>query len=93
MGLLWDIVKPLVKQTSSSQPPQSSQALVQCVKTPVKRQTSVIRPSQSFIQERKISFSRSQNCDETDSEEEDMEDVFSGLSSDGEEEKENASRR
>ena len=71
---MWDIVKPLVNKNNlfHSDSVKPSLPSVECAQTPVKRQTSVIKPSQSFIQDRKISMSRTENCDETESEEEDM---------------------
>eukprot|EP00092_Neocalanus_flemingeri_P009988 GFUD01010768.1.p1 GENE.GFUD01010768.1~~GFUD01010768.1.p1 ORF type:complete len:456 (-),score=125.32 GFUD01010768.1:219-1586(-) len=63
-GRMWDIIKPLVKQRE----------LITCVtlaideadkessertKTPVQRQTSIIKPSQSFIRDRKKSINAS----------------------------------
>lgn len=62
-GRMWDIVKPLVYQrdycsrvTCSD---DSENEPLERTKTPVQRQTSIIKPSQSFIRDRKKSINAS----------------------------------
>ena len=77
VGRLWDIVQPLVKPSNNTgatyQPPTAPTVpVVEIAHTPVKRQTSVIKPSESFIKDRKISLRSADNCDESDSDEDMM---------------------
>ena len=74
VGCLWDIVRPLVipYNDSATSLPATTPSVLERARTPVKRQTSVIKPSKSFIKDRKISLRSADNCDETDSEEDIM---------------------
>ena len=89
-GTMWDIVKPLVKQKEVStlvkqEEASSGQFLTDTEpyersKTPVKKQTSIIKPSQSFIRDRKISInacsdSNTQVCDVSDDSNDDFDDI------------------
>jgi len=64
-GRMWDIVKPLVKQsevacvTSVNDDVYDDKEPFERTKTPVQRQTSIIKPSQSFIRDRKKSINAS----------------------------------
>ena len=74
VGRLWDIVQPLVRPNNNganSKPP-TAPSVGESARTPVKRQTSVIKPSESFIKDRKISLRSADNCDESDSDEDMM---------------------
>ena len=73
VGCLWDIVQPLVipNYNNVTSLPLTTSSFVASARTPVKRQT-VLKPSESFIKDRKISLRRPDNCDETDSEEDMM---------------------
>ena len=75
VGRLWDIVQPLVRpnnNTGATSQPPTAPSVVESARTPVKRQTSVIKPSESFIKDRKISLRSTDNCDESDSEDDMM---------------------
>jgi len=91
-GTMWEIVKPLVKQKEVSNLAEQKEVasiefLSDCKdasfersKTPVKRQTSIIKPSQSFIRDRKISINacsdtNTQVCDLSDDSNDDFEDI------------------
>jgi len=64
-GRMWDIVQPLVRQkevirvTSVSDDEYVEREDLERSKTPVQRQTSIIKPSQSFIRDRKKSINAS----------------------------------
>jgi len=67
-GLLWDVVQPLVGQSQESQ--KSEPRTESNAKTQVHHQTSIIKASESFIHDRKISINlhdseQKQNCDGT----------------------------
>ena len=77
-GLLWDMVRPLVGQNSSSKSEINSE-IPQINRTPVKSHTSIIKPSESFLIDRKVSINLSNSeekpsCDSTqsDNDEDDM---------------------
>ena len=77
-GLLWDMVRPLVGQNSSTKSENNSE-IPEVARTPVKSHTSVIKPSESFLIDRKVSINLSnseekQNCDltQSDNDEDDM---------------------
>ena len=55
-GTLWNIVQPLVCQKSINQPETFKQTPGERTKSPVLKQTSIIKPSESFIHDRKISI-------------------------------------
>jgi len=90
-GRLWDVVKPLVDQLDSP-PRQSIQFNVEDTrqekgsgkKSPVRRSTSIIRPSPSFIRARSESVNFSKSSSDSDLSEvgdNDMNYVFSGKAS------------
>ena len=79
-GLLWDVIQPLVHQSSQTFREEITETFVRDfdtrTKSPVQKQTSIIKPSESFIHDRKISCNLSeeeakQNCDVTQSDDED----------------------
>lgn len=66
-GTLWNIVQPLISQRTQQTEP-STYILGEKAKSPVQKQTSIIRPSESFIHDRKISINLTKedsqhNCD------------------------------
>ena len=84
-GLLWDVAKPLIGQKQRKSLLSVGSAGDQCQmvydtnKSPARRQTSIIKPSESFIHDRKISINLNSDdakpiCDvnESDNDEEDM---------------------
>lgn len=90
-GRLWDVVKPLVDQLDTP-PRQSVQVNVEDTgnekglgtKSPVRRTTSIIRPSPSFIRARSESVNFSKSSSESDLSETGVDDinyVFSGKAS------------
>jgi len=90
-GTMWDIVKPLVRQKEVSSFVKQEEAFsahddtdndehFERSKTPVKKQTSIIKPSESFIRDRKISInacnvSNTQVCDLSDDSNDDFDDI------------------
>ena len=77
-GVLWDVVQPLICQTSRNINETTSINTSETrVKSPVQRQTSIIKPSESFIQERKISINLTKSdsrlsCDDASDNDDDL---------------------
>ena len=72
-GILWDVVQPLICQKNRNLKVKSAiddvSELEARSKSPVQKQTSIIRPSESFIHERKVSINMTKSdrqpiCDE-----------------------------
>jgi len=79
-GTMWDIVKPLVKQKEVASVDNEISDPREINKIPVQRQTSIIKPSPSFIMDRKISLnacsdSNTQVCDQSDDSNDDFDDI------------------
>ena len=75
-GTLWNIVQPLICQKTINQPETSKQISDERTKSPVQKQTSIIKPSESFIHDRKISINLMKDnpqptCDFSNSDNED----------------------
>ena len=75
-GTLWNIVQPLICQRTINQPETLNQTPDERTKSPVQKQTSIIKPSESFIHDRKISINLMKDdsqptCDFSNSDNED----------------------